>query len=322
MAKKRYIFVTPPSNDAVVGGEVWTGFWWRGIAETVPPDVEVVMTTASKKGLGIDPAPGDVVVLTRWPLFVENHLRHCHPGQAVLCEFGTRHGYSIGLWDVVSDWAYKHRSVGAVVCLTDSFADWHRREYKIPASIPVIGAGLPIPSLHTDALASKPWIGHEKTALFPQRIEDDTNPMFAVMLATHLMSEGYKVTFSTPDEIDDKWPVQSWRRLGIAVHAKVRGDDYQKLLTSHRVAISTGFQGSTWVAGYESWRAGGIPIAPGGTPPFCDPYSLRYDPLSAATSINFALSSARKMPHVSLVDTRWFSGNFWWHRVRKAMERG
>lgn len=315
----RFVFVVPP--DTGVGGEVWSSFWFTGIAEAVPDGIEIVRVTANPHDLGFSPAANDFVVLTRWPLFRATYLNPIPMNRAILCEFGTRHGYSIGLWDMVDDSAYLHRAVGMVTCLTGSFADWHRAEYRIPESVPVIGTGLPIPSAHVDSLRPSVPI-RPRSALFAQRIEDDTNPMLAVMIARSLIDDGYSVTFSSPDPISPKWPVGSWRRWGIDVKEGVRGDDYHALLRAHKVAISTGFQGSTWVAGYESWLVGGIPIAPGGTPPFCDPYALRYDPMDAARSISLSVSSARAIDHPSLVDESWFSGAMWWDRVMKGLHRG
>jgi len=295
--------------------ELWFHQWLNGVREGSPDD-----TTLSMR-LDDDPlfqSANRVYILSRFTLFQEpSALDKYPPRSVVVVEHSVDSSWNVGQRADVNPDIYKHPAIRGVACTTKSMATFHRTRYDVPDSVPVIAVGFPYPSEDERLFIENHREPDPDLIVFPQRIADDADPLFAATISHDLISQGYRVVWSTPHPIHDKWPIDRWQiELGIDVRM-LRGAEYRALLAEAAFAFSTVRPGGTWLSGYEAWLSGAIPVAISGVGCFSDPFELRIWPLTLGFDIENAL---RRFPahgkrFQDLVDVSWYMPSQWWKRI-------
>lgn len=307
-----FVFLVRPDEPAK---ERWADLWVRGVIEAAPtPTIETRYADL------VEIAPDALYVLTRYPLFRAEVLDRFPVKSVLLVDHQSRSPYNIGHAVDVDSGIYRHPSVKAVIVTTPSMAEFHRTAYRMPWDIPVIAAGFPYPRIEAALFRNPHILMTQDVVSFPQRIADDTDPLFAFALAQGLMKRHLGVRFLTPGGTDPKWPLLQFAKAGIQVSDGGSAKEYRYALRQSAFAISTA-RGTTWLSGYESWLSGSYPIAMHGPYNFEDPFVLRYDPLRAIDEIMSIIDFARRgaLLRDDVVDESWYIPQQWWERVLRGL---
>jgi hypothetical protein len=294
--------------------ESWSDQWTRGVLESTPAGIPV---SIRESAYSPSPEPGTLYVLSRYHLFAEPPQLDRYPDRSVfLVEHGADTAWTTGYRARVEPASYRHRAVRAVLVPTPSMAAFHRKRYGIPRDVPVVPVGFPYPRSDVPVFGiDEPTVKDDRLVVFPQRIDDDTEPHLAAALGEALVERGHRVVFSTNYPPDPRWPVDLYATdLGIDVRLGTTGEDYRSLLRSARFAVSTA-RGTLCMAGYEAWLSGCIPIVPRGPGCFGDSYRLRFDPLDALSTLLGAMGSGRRQSQSGLIDESWYLPEMFWARL-------
>ena len=197
-------------------------------------------------------------------------------------------------------------AVKLVITTTPAMARWIAR--RSPPAVPVVPIGFPY-GRPLDG-TPQPYLQRDRLAVFPQRIDEEYQPMLAVQLAVALRAAGWRTEFWTPAKPPPRYPVQEWAALGIPVVVAGRRP-FLTRLEEARLAIFTPASAGVIVAAYEAYRLGCAPLVPAGgrgMPPWThDIYRPTYNPLMAYEVLYYANEAANTNLYGQIhVETRWF----------------
>jgi hypothetical protein len=143
----------------------------------------------------------------------------------------------------------------------------------------------------------------EKLIVFPGRMNEFYQPYLAYRMAYEFKERGYRVFIASPTKPLDHYPISLWKESGIEI-GRLQHQEYYKLLSKAKAAVSVTIGGSLTLALYEAQLLGATPIAPmgrSGLPPFTEMYNPRYDLLSPIDAINMVEQGVKVE-----IDEKWF----------------
>lgn len=227
--------------------------------------------------------PDDVVLITRYTLFDLIRQAKPTPKHLIIMEHDVWNPFT-NVVDPSTLWIFQHPSCKAILYTNPSMLEWGERSTGPNSSVKVVAAGFPYDHEKINAVIeeTKPTKDREKLVVFPGRLNEFYQPYLSVRMAMELKDKGYRTVITSPIEPQIHYPVSLWRDLGIEV-GKLPQQEYYRLLSKAKAAISVTIGGSLTLALYEAHLLGAKPIIPmdvNGRPPFTEIYEPRYDILN------------------------------------------